>query len=236
MENQRIVHSTTTHLVQVAEGRTASTFQFQTLCVMSFVKFKNQSIECKYGKWTSESDVLITKTHVFEEAQERINQNNTLFFTSVQPSGKIDADFNFMYIANTSLLKRRGEYMIFEYAPLFQLNQEESFAVFEYFKFWDILRICCGKQMSTSWRQKLNGSIDEMHQCDLYNISNVEISFMNSQLYKEMQARNMNYMLRPSEVDGGLSGEYCEEYNDGVKRYGLEFNEGLWDRLHGDRN
>ena len=34
-----------------------------------------------------------------------------------------------------------------------------------------------------------------------------------------------------NEIDGGLSGKYCEEYNDGVKRYGLEFNEGLWDRV-----
>lgn len=38
-------------------------------------------------------------------------------------------------------------------------------------------------------------------------------------------------MLKPSEIDGPLSGKYCEEYNDGVKRYGLEFNEGLWDRV-----
>ena len=78
--------------------------------------------------------------------------------------------------------------------------------------------------MSNSWRKILNGSIDEMHQCDLYNISNVEISFMNSQLYKEMLSRNLYYMLRPSDFDGALSGEYCEKYNDGVKRCGLEFN------------
>jgi len=214
----------TTHIIQVGDPRTATTLQFQTLCALSFLKFKNKSLDCNFNKWISTRDVLVTKTHNWTTARKYINKTNTIFFATTKKGSFNHSEFDFEYIVNTKLLKKRGEYLLYEYARIFQLNDAEAEMAFQFLKYWDILRICCGTQMSISWRLQLKKDSGEVHLCDLYNISKVEFAFMKTQLYHEMKENKLEQMLKPSTADGELNGEYCEMYNDGVKRCGWRFN------------
>ena len=219
----------TNHIIQVGRARTATTFQFHTLCVMAFLKFPHRSIACKFNQFESKSDFLVSKTHHFRDARKFVRRKHTVFFATTS-SGEVDKGFkgfDFTYVANMSFVKNLGVNMIYEYVPIFQLDKNTAKLVLSYFKHWDILRICCGDQMSTSWREKLMGISNETHQCDQYNISSVEESYMKSKLYKKMKSRGMKDFLKPALADGDLTGKYCEEYNDGVRRCNWTFNSWL---------
>ena len=100
---------------------------------------------CVYG-------FKVTKTHNFTHALQFSNKPNVLIFLSARHGEKIDERFDFYYIADTNLVKKRGETVIFEYQNMFSLSDEQMELLLEYFHYWDILRQCCGSQMSNSWR------------------------------------------------------------------------------------
>ena len=92
--------------------------------------------------------------------------------------------------------------------------------------------------MSDAWRAHLNASAPQYHQrdpasehsrravafCASQNITAVEKSLMSTTLYKLMHHR-VAMLERPSEVDGPLTGSYCETCNQNIIKYGRGFNQ-----------
>ena len=135
-------------------------------------------------------------------------------------------------------LKERGHATVEDYQQIFRLTDIHVKELFEYIEPWDVLRQCCGKQMSGSWRNEMlpdwspNKSTDnlsEPHTCSEYDIDEVERAFIASALYTRivtMAGRGMDHASRPSAQDGVLDGSYCSTYNEKIKTKGIGFNQG----------
>ena len=62
---------------------------------------------------------------------------------------------NVTYEASLETLNRLGVHIIYEYQQFFNIPTKLMDLVYEYMRYWDILRVCCGPQMSEDWRQAL---------------------------------------------------------------------------------
>ena len=96
------------------------------------------------------------------------------------------------YIADFDIVSKRGHTIIMEYQEYFNLSDHKKTSqieqAFVYIRYWDILRICCGMQMSADWRNQLRPLVTyKQHHyenssaytaCEMYNMSNVEKPLM----------------------------------------------------------
>merc|ERR1711990_43432 len=83
------------------------------------------------------------------------------------------------------------------YKDACDLSDHDVSAMLEYFRYWEVLRQCCGVQMSQDWRNTLDpleGYTDHHGphdlgnpHCMLYNITEVEATFRETVLYRQMQ-------------------------------------------------
>jgi len=201
---------------------------------------------------------MVLKTKLLEQAlfegelPSNIPQDTWLFTTSRSNSSspKLRNAYNdwrskgydIRYIQDVSLLSEREHLIALEYQSIFGLSNKNMQDIIEYLQYWDVLRRCCGMQMSRHWRahlmprdkvmtqQKVNGVVDssKVSFCQGHNISSIENAFMATKLYQELKVRpKLHPMLSPSNVDDVLDGSYCSRYNDFVRNTGAQFNEPL---------
>jgi hypothetical protein len=177
---------------------------------------------------------LVVKTHDPCNALRFANDTTAIFSTVSHHPG-----FNFTefaYVQNVSMLKENlmSAYMVvWKYQSIFALTDSEMVAVAAYFELWDILRLCCGKQMSKHWRHWLTTyeTTNSRHAaavvnlCQQRNISQVETDLLLTSVAKQLRKSRNNDMVRPSTSEP-LSGSYCELYKRGVKEKHLKFDEG----------
>lgn len=112
------------------------------------------------------------------------------------------------------------------YAKYFGLDAEQSAKLHEYFRYWDVLRRCCGKQMAIDWREMVRhrtldpGSVKpgrlrhdvhdaSYHACDMYNITDVELRLLGTAVLESKDVPRQ--LLRTSDVDGEMDGTYCAQ-------------------------
>ena len=255
------------HLIQIGPPRTATTLQFQCICLSLFLKLENtktsnenddlQSSEMNchmssgHQKIGTPSKSMVFKTHKPLDGRIEPNGNYHLFATASSKEEAVQArtmyqklyNVSVMYVQDIETVSERGHHIINIYADIFGLNTTQKLELLEYVRFWDILRLCCGKQMATGWRAEqqqqyaINVHTPNYHACSMYNIDTVEELFMNTTLYKKImgdQGRRMGIstaVARPSLVDDQLFGTYCSKYNDLVKEKGVQFNRGKVKKL-----
>jgi len=111
----------------------------------------------------------------------------------------------------------------FNYANIFELSSDDTEELIQFLLRWDILRVCCGMQMSAKWRRVLergrelqNGS-NELCRGNI-DIGAQELSFLSLTLTSQIKARQgLKEIPKPSNVDDELDGTYCERYRSFVK-------------------
>ena len=140
------------------------------------------------------------------------------------------------FIADIDMVSKRGHTVIIEYQKYFSLSDTQKERALEYIRYWDILRVCCGKQMSADWRRQLAPSARyKTHHdknssaypaCEMYNIGEVEKLLMNTYVYQHFAhiPSLQDIIGKPSNVDGKLDGTYCERCNKNVALKSLHFN------------
>ncbi|KAL7469351.1 hypothetical protein ACHAXS_009616, partial [Conticribra weissflogii] len=246
------------HAISVGEYRTASTLQFNAVCVSLFLRlldvspdlanettcsFVEESFENMEQRWKSNPWVI--KMHVMPKHTAVLN--DTWLFSTVKDRSEGGVVKTWLmetygrperigYIQDLETLSEIGlEGVIRNYADVFSLKPFMIDAMIEYFRFWEKLRICCGKQMSKYWRNELlpfNSTLKDVRMsrhalCPRLNIDEVEKRFMETKLYRLIHRNEkLRRMNRPSLVDGDLTGKYCSDYNIQVKTHGIGFNEG----------
>jgi hypothetical protein len=244
---ERVKNATNTlRWLQYGPPRTATTLQFQTLCFAMITKYLKEPdqierIHCAFGDlW--KGPIGVSKSHTFPSGNE-MEGNFVVFATSAGGAEGTytalrTAGFVVPYIADTSMVAARGHFSVREYQTVLEMTDKEMDVLVEYIRFWDILRLCCGKQMSDDWRNRLfprqNYNIHRSAHdpayagCEIYNITKVEENLRSTVLYTAIaRFDHLKPMLRPSQVDGDLDGTYCERYNEVVRAIGTGFNEDI---------
>eukprot|EP00040_Diaphanoeca_grandis_P027371 m.155695 g.155695 ORF g.155695 m.155695 type:complete len:636 (-) comp30950_c0_seq3:594-2501(-) len=143
--------------------------------------------------------------------------------------------WNIAHTASVQEVSKKGYYGVYEYQSSLGLDDDQVEMLLEFVRYWDILRLCCGRQMSKHWRNALLHAPPargyDVHKpsfagCEMYNISQVEVFFLNSNVSQLLATYPLLApMLKPATVDDKLDGTYCEQYNRDVTIKHLEFNE-----------
>ncbi|XP_045177472.2 uncharacterized protein LOC123537759 [Mercenaria mercenaria] len=237
-------------IVQYGTKRTASTLQFQILCLM--MAFLHEDEKDKVGCFFNNKTVnkyTVIKTHNIVRLPISIPSNSWIFVTSSDALPlreklvfnwsirKIkERNITIPYVADVDLVSKRGHYIAYEYQTLFGMSDENMQYIIEYLRYWDILRICCGRQMSNDWRSRLlsNANHSQHHNrhiltypaCEMYNISQVELLLLNTYAVQKFGhiASLRDVIGKPSIIDGKLDGGYCERCNKNIIRRRLKFN------------
>lgn len=222
-------------LIQYGPGRTASTLQFQILCLMMIMLHEDEasSIGCYFHRKPSHKYSVI-KTHDRKFLLQSLPRDAWIFMTSRSqlPSElkRKEETLNrtLKYIVDIGMVARKGHFIAYDYQSIFGISDKQMSDVVSYLRFWDILRRCCGKQMSSDWRNRLSpipnyskhyDSRDTLYPaCEMYNISEVETLFINTYIYKRYTPINSlrDTIGKPSTVDGTLNGHYCERCNKNI--------------------
>lgn len=243
--------------VQIGEPRTATTLQFYTICGALAVKYMSQpdvKIICGFKQWKfvpnrRENLVLVIKAHAIDDPRTKFGLlkmkqtiNNSLVFLTARnysnPPQKAVLEKNFglrvAHIAVTTDVAQNGfRAGLTEYQRVFELSDNEMQILIEWLKVWSLLRICCGTQMSHSWRKQLaptaavactsfrgNGTKNmkdpAIVTCSTQNLTEVEQQLMQTRLYREMRTR-VPLLGKPSTRDSQLTGSYCQTCEENVR-------------------
>jgi hypothetical protein len=135
-------------------------------------------------------------------------------------------------VMGMDLVSKQGYLIVEEYQAIFGMPHEKMKHIVEYLKYWDILRVCCGVQMSAHWRNHLftktrSGNLQHnttgKPACDLYNIGEIEKEFIKTYAFKKF-APFIDAIGTLSVNDGKLDGNYCEQCNKQIANLHLKFN------------
>ena len=139
---------------------------------------------------------------------------------------------NIPLIVDVQTVNNHSENKLIPYQVFFDVSDIQIQHAIDYMYYWEILRICCGKQMSKHWRNYLQkksykGYKNSYIPCHEYDISEVENQFIKTYVYQHFSPIPSVHKIigRPSNVDGDLDGTYCERCNKNIKIKSLKFNE-----------
>lgn len=248
------------HIVAHGKPRTASTLLFNMVGVSNFLFLKRHEpqfmshIVPQYikeypvptldGKDNFRVSYLVSPTNTTKIFKTHLGLDKFLrydvviFTTATTKKGAVTTKsrleqqgHNVAYVQDMQALKRGGiPYIAHDFAFGYDLPREDEEMLVEYFSKWEILRQCCGEQMSKKWRNDL---LPEVYKkdglahhpfCAGQDIDEVEKTFMETELYSWLDAySNMRPFNKPSLRDGDLNGTYCSSYNERIKTEALSF-------------
>ncbi|XP_060591151.1 uncharacterized protein LOC132746098 [Ruditapes philippinarum] len=241
-----------TKIIQFGLGGTATTLQFQILCVLMALLHQDEikDVGCYYARQPAHKYCVI-KTHSIKDTFFQILPSDVwIFMTSsslLSDEKKTELETHKVRIRNMRIriplivdietTSKRGHTVVFDYQQFFRLSNTQMQHAVEYLRYWDIIRLCCGKQMSADWRRHLSPKISyQPHHdphgyaypaCEMYNITEVENLLIKTFVYQKFaNISSLHDVIgKPSNVDGELDGTYCERCNKNIAEKDLKFNE-----------
>ncbi len=238
-----------THIVTYGSPRTATTLLFNMVAVGYFLYLIENDpetiadVELKYWirpngyKILREKETpVIVKTHlsldnflsdnvvVFSAAADR--KEAAEMKTSLERAGHTVA-----YVQDMETLKEDGIAKLVDvYIEGYGLPTKHRANLNEYFSLWEVLRQCCGQQMSMKWRNDMmpktfkNKGLKSHPTCGSYDIDMIERTFLEIELYSLIEKYpSVQPLNKPSLKDENLNGTYCSSYNYLVQSQGLSF-------------
>jgi len=236
-----------THIVTQGRPRTATTLLFNMVAVSYFLYLiendpeKISDIELKYWQrpkgyrtLRKKQTPMIVKAHL---SLDNFLSDHAVVFTAAKDRREaaemretLERDGHIIaFVQDMETLKEVGVGgLVDEYVQGYGLSENDRSNLNEYFASWEILRQCCGQQMSARWRNdmvpekfKIN-KFGSHPNCPSYDIDAIEETFMKSELYSMIEKYpSVQLLNRPSLNDGQLNGTYCSSYNYLVRTQGL---------------
>jgi len=265
-------HDIPAHIMQMGPSRTATTLQFQLVCLCQLLQLihngrmdQANDLECYYlskgkikkNKKNNKRQIdifdnpnpLVIKTHNYIDT--KFKKTLWVFTTANKTRDRLELEqYNVKHVQDLNLLSAAPEngggvenYILNYATNMFGLPAEKTKFIMDFMRYWDVLRRCCGTQMSKTWREELilkgvqpntNNydtanlyDLNTVHECSAYNIDSVEQLFMNTTLYQQISSEFplIIHMLKTSNRDRDLFGTYCSQYNQHVSSEHLRFNE-----------
>ena len=129
-----------------------------------------------------------------------------------------------------------------DYRPFFDITDDEFSDVVQYVRAWDVLRRCCGPQMSADYRARLYndtryvphrgpGSVD-YDSCEMYDVDAIERELVGLRLFKQCEElRTPGSTLQEGVAWAALDGTFCSRYKEAAIKTGAGFNENPWQMM-----
>ena len=197
------------HIVTQGKPRTATTLLFNMVAVSYFLYLVENDpeqiadVELKYWQRPkgykelrrAESTTYIIKAHI---SLDNFLSDNAVVFTAAidrEEAEEMRTDLErdghtVAFIQDMELVKEGGvPRLVDEYVNGYGLTKKDRTNLIDYFSSWEILRQCCGQQMSAKWRndmmpEEFKTSKFKSHPtCAGYDIDEIERAFMATELY-----------------------------------------------------
>ncbi len=237
------------HIVTQGKARTATTLLFNMVGVSYFLYLvendpeKIPDVQLLYYQRHDGRKIMrnsksphIFKTHselryylsemavVFTAAEDR--EEAAVMRETLERDGHTVA-----FVQDMETLKEDGLTSLVDvYVAGYGLSEKYRASLNDYFSKWEILRQCCGKQMSSKWRNDMMPekyklrSIKSHPTCAGIDIDEIERAFMKTDLYSLIENHpSVQVLNKPSLKDDNLNGTYCSSYNYLVRTQGLNF-------------
>lgn len=275
-------------LVQYGRPRTATTFQFEVLCAATCLAVGPERTNCLFCHYmdleaSRFEPGTVCKVHGVEQARRIVKRHSSakLFVAEsllrtrpnqtwkkheaatwwlpvrdeLQKSWGLRVDYVQLF---ESLGLRGGYTAVYDYQPILNLTDDHATQIASFMRYWEILRRCCGAQMSTDYRHRLwakTATVDSQTDddnfvfdapdrriedpsydaCEAYNLPEVERLYLQTTVYRK--CATVPLVARLSDNDEKLSGDYCRRASQATQRFHLRFNdrryrEGLTKLLH----
>ena len=199
------------YIVQYGKQRTSSTHQASLLRII----------------WCLRKDEIrrMQKTHVFPQFFD----TNTWYFLSAYHTNETLPKGPWKTVHFRSKLETRGLNYIYHqlrtvYKPLFNLSDIEVTMIIRYFDDWDVLRRCCGIELSRPFGAELlaGNESQKTHPCWRLNATQHERALMHTRVFRECPImRSTSY--HDYTWAGRLDGHYCERTQE-LYRHGMHFD------------
>lgn len=237
------------HIVTHGHPRTATTLLFNMATVSYFVyllKHEPENIPTIHLQLWKREDAgnkilkrenektLILKTHL--SLDNFLADNSVIFTTAMDKKEAAETrvaleteGHTVAFVQDMESLKEGGiEEMVQNYVVGYGLSDKDRDDLTDYFANWEILRQCCGQQMSAKWRNDMmpqefkRKDLPHHPNCATYDIDSIAQAFMKSSLFAKIELYpNMHPMNKPSLNDDNLHATYCSDYNHRVRTEGL---------------
>ena len=246
-------------ILQWGMGRTATTFQTMAIQSSLCAAHRNTTVKKLINEpGLLEMQALLAKdsrtvafvTHISQGNATMGRQQHFGLFSNDQfrhtapitesradAAGRLEREWSLrpgsiVYVQETATIAQRDWRLIEDYKPIFGLSDEAFGKVVAYMRVWDVLRKCCGPQMSSDYRARLLGNDQYVpHRkrasvvwdaCELYDINSVEKVFVANALKR--RCSNL------AQISIGLSwvkltGAFCSAHREAVIATRAAFNE-----------
>jgi hypothetical protein len=142
------------------------------------------------------------------------------------------------YVQYTERLAKYGLNAILkDYTDIFQLSPVESADFREYMTLWDVLRVCCGSQMSSHYRQRLHSNKPPPATkykriasdfCEDHNLGEIERKIISTVVFHRCEGHRVKYLSSRDQI---LDGTYCERATRATKVLKLGFNDKRYGKI-----
>jgi len=219
-------------ILQIGVPRTGSTWQYQLLCVIMQL-VHDYDVDCHGGADSSEATYQVLKSHSFrtvtgEIGKAKAKEDLAMFLTTnmephIQDKQLKRVGYSWGVIQTYDTLVKEGLAVIQTYSKLFGLTEHQTKMVYQYMKYWQITRRCCGNQQGQDNFKRLQNSTAPLahkfieydySDCAIYNLGEVETLLVSTEVIKNDPSAK--------EVISQISGS-CKRTNDLV-RGGMGFN------------
>ena len=242
--------STIEHIVTYGPPRTATTLQtFAVRAIVCAARAERAIVE----KYHHPRSLDTFKAHVAEHPTWR-RFATASDDSAAEASGSwkktargLERDWNIAagsltYVQLTAAVGIRDWKIVEDYRPFFDITDDEFSDVVRYVRAWDVLRRCCGPQMSADYRARLYndtryvphrgpGSVD-YDSCEMYDVDAIERELVGLRLFKQCkELRTPGSTLQEGVAWAALDGTFCSRYKEAAIKTGAGFNENPWQMM-----
>ena len=244
--NELLPFRNATRFVQFGAGRTATTLQWASvtayICALGLDARVSKTHNLEYALLMAKRGSPLFVTHQTSqnyrfdvpESFQKGDWRKTR--ARLEKTWKLPENV-IVYVQETALVAMHDWRIILDYAAIFGQNDNSTavFEVVEFMRLWSILRRCCGPQMSAGYRARLYDNAFKARNknigpgniaydaCELYNISAVELSLVNTALFK--RCPSVRSILQSGIRWAKLNGTFCKRYEVAAKKAHSKFNE-----------
>ena len=146
------------------------------------------------------------------------------------------------YVQLTAAVGIRDWKIVEDYRPFFKITDDEFADVVQYVRLWDVLRRCCGPQMSEDYRARLYGNATysphrrpgsvDYDSCEIYDVDAIERELVGLRLFKECD--DLRTLQDGERTDWAtLNGTFCSRYKEAAIETRAQFNFNPWELKKG---
>lgn len=255
--------------VQFGQSRSGSTWQFVLLCAAACLRQGEKQTNCWFLKKSHEAPRLklkpgtVVKVHTLERFKEVLANNGgaKVFVSASRASFHSNAtdlrrDVQTRWGARVDHVQlfeelgRRGHSLVADYDGHLDLSAASLASLAAFMRYWEILRRCCGAQMSSDYRNRLvrrgpgfnegthnssmflhpkyirRRSVDdpEFDACEAFDLQIVEELYRQTEVFRRCHT-TLPVLSRLSDLDAKLDGAYCARAQRLTVRDHLHFND-----------